>query len=241
MKDDTAPDDQTAILEARTRAGRAIREIGHVFIGRHGTLEQIDRLTGVLESITAELWPAEQRTRGLLDFVQAHQTDVPQGRFDNVFDDLPISGGSSPWGLDLDLHRHGDEIEALVTLRSAHEGAPGRSHGGVISALFDDVFGHVLGVIHQPAFTGDLYVRYRAPSPLFRQLACRVRLAERVGRKLMLTGELTDVEAGTVLATAKATFIAVDSEMFNALTAERPAPPDEDELGDVPGTTPNSD
>lgn len=222
-------DDPNAILEARARAGQAIREVGHAFIGRHATLEQIDRLSDVLESITAELWPAEQRTRGLHDFGREQQTDVPQGRFDNAFDDRPVSGRSSPWGLDLDLHRRGDEIEALVTLRSAHEGAPGRSHGGVISALFDDVFGYVLGVIHTPAFTGDLYVRYQAPTPLSRQISCRVRLADQVGRRLLMTGELVDVEDGTVLATAKATFIAVDPELFKALTAERPAPPDEDE------------
>jgi acyl-coenzyme A thioesterase PaaI-like protein len=233
-------DDLRSILEARARAGRAIREIGHAFIGRHATLEQIGRLSDVLESITAELWPAELRTRGPRDFAEDQRADLPQGPFENVFDDRPVSGRSSPWGLDLDLHRHGDEIEARVTLRSAHEGAPGRSHGGVISALFDDVFGYVLGVIHQPAFTGDLYVRYRAPTPLFRELACRVRLAERAGRKLSLTGELTDVESDEVLATAKATFIAVDPNMFEALTAERPAPPDEDQLGVVSGTTPNS-
>ena len=234
-------DDQQTILEARARAGRAIRDVGHAFIGRHATVEQIDRLSDVLESITAELWPAEQRTRGLHDFGKEQQTDVPQGRFDNVFDDRPVSGRSSPWGLDLDLHRHGDEIEALLTLRSAHEGAPGRSHGGVVSALFDDVFGYVLGVIHTPAFTGDLHVRYEAPTPLFRKLSCRVRLSERIGRKLLLTGELTDVESGQLLATAKATFIAVDPELFKLLTAERPAPPDEDQLGVVPGTSPNSE
>lgn len=221
-------DDDQAIPEARARAGQAIREIGHAFVGRHGSLEQINRLSDVLESITAELWPAEQRTRGLHDFANEQQAEVPQGRFENVFDDRPVSGRSSPWGLDLDLHRHGDEIEALVTLRAAHEGAPGRSHGGVISALFDDVFGYVLGVTHTPAFTGDLYVRYQAPTPLFRELSCRVRLSERVDRKLLLTGELTDVESAQVLATAKATFIAVDPELFRALTAERPAPPDED-------------
>ena len=228
MSTDAVTDDPAAILEARARAGRAIRDIGHTFIGRHASFEQIERLSDVLESITAELWPAAQRTRGLHDFAREQQTDVPQGRFDNVFDDRPVSGRSSPWGLDLDLHRYGDEIEALVTLRSAHEGAPGRSHGGVISALFDDVFGYVLGVIHQPAFTGDLYIRYEAPTPLFRQLSCRVRLAEQVGRKLLMTGELTEPESGQVLATAKATFIAVDPAMVKALTAQRPAPPDED-------------
>ena len=44
----------------------------------------------------------------------------------------------------------------------------------------------------------------------------------------MMSGELTDVEAGTTLVRAAATFIAVDPEIFASLTAERPAPPDED-------------
>jgi len=220
-------DDET-VLEARARAGRAIRELGHAFIGRQASVAQIDHLSDVVEGITDELWPQRQRSRGEHPFGERQQEELPQGRFENRFDDRPVSGRSSPWGLDLDLHRHGDEIEALVTLRSAHEGAPNRSHGGVVSALFDDVFGYVLGVISQPAFTGDLYVRYHAPTPLFRELACRVRLDRREGRKLLLTGELTDVEADTVVATARATFICVDAEMFARLTAERPPPPDED-------------
>ena len=219
-------DDET--LRARARAGRAIRDLGHAFIGRNATVEQIDRLSEVLEGISAELWPQEVRTRDQHEFSHSERPDVPQGRFENTFDDRPVSGRSSPWGLDLELHRYGDEIEARVTLRSAHEGAPNRAHGGVVSALFDDVFGYVLGVIHQAAFTGDLYVRYHAPAPLFRQLACRVRLDRREGRKLFLTGELTDVGSDTLVATARATFIAVDPEAFARLTAERPAPPDED-------------
>jgi acyl-coenzyme A thioesterase PaaI-like protein len=130
------------------------------------------------------------------------------------------------------MHRHGDEIEAFVTLRAAHEGPPGRSHGGIVAALFDDVFGYVLGVYRLPAFTGELSIRYVGATPLHRRLACRVRLAERAGRKLLMTGELTDVGTGQVTATATATFIAVDPETFARMTAERPAPPDEDALPD---------
>ncbi|MEO6653690.1 MAG: PaaI family thioesterase [Ilumatobacteraceae bacterium] len=220
-----SPDDQ--ILEARVRAGTAIRDLGHAFIGRHATLEQIERLSEVLEDISAELWPAATRTRGEHAFADRQQAELPQGRFQTTFDDRPVSGRSSPWGLDLDLHRYDDEIEARVTLRSAHEGAPNRAHGGVVAALFDDVFGYVLGVIHQAAFTGDLYLRYQGPTPLFSELACRVRLADRAGRKLHLTGELVDVASGSVCVTATATFIAVDPEAFARMTAERPAPPDE--------------
>ena len=227
--DDTGDelDDAAQIKDARRRAGRAIRELGHAFIGRHATLEQIERLTEAVEGITAELWPQDHRSRLDTEGADHHQIEYPQGRFTHDFDDRPVSGNSSPYGLDLDLHRHGDEIEARLVLRSAHEGAPSRSHGGIVAALFDDVFGYVLGIIHQAAFTGDLYIRYHAATPLFHELACRVRLTEQLGRKLFLTGELTDVESGEVVATAKATFIAVDPDAFARLTAERPAPPDE--------------
>jgi acyl-coenzyme A thioesterase PaaI-like protein len=223
--------DVDAILEARARAGRAIRDIGHAFIGRHATLEQIERLATVLEDIGAELWPADPRSREQHPFAERQLEDYPQGHFEPRFDDRPVSGRSSPWGLDLRLHRHGDEIDARVTLRPAHEGAPNRSHGGIVAALFDDVFGYVLGVIRQAAFTGELTVRYLAPTPLHRELSCRVRLDERVGRKLLMAGTLTDVQSGQAVASARATFIAVDPEMFARLTAERPAPPDEDADG----------
>lgn len=224
MSDENDPD---ALRAARRRAGTAIRDLSHAFIGRHATLEQLGRLAEVVEGISAELWPLDQRTRGDRPFADHGFEEYPQGRFHHDFDDRPISGASSPYGLDLDLHRHGDEIEALVTLRSAHEGAPGRSHGGFVAALFDDVFGFVLGVLQEAAFTGDLYIRYQAPTPLFRPLSCRVRLADRDGRKIYLTGELTDVGSGQVVATAKATFIAVDPMVFEKQSAARPAPPDE--------------
>jgi acyl-coenzyme A thioesterase PaaI-like protein len=221
-------DDELDIRAARQRAGRAIRDLNHAFIGRHATLEQLERLSDVLNSISSELWPLDQRSRSQHRVADHQVEDYPQGRFTHDFDDRPISGSSSPYGLDLEFHRHGDELDARVTLRSAHEGAPGRSHGGFVAALFDDVFGFVLGVIHEAAFTGDLYVRYQAPTPLFRELSCTVRLDRRDGRKLFLVGELTDVESGTVCATAEATFITVDRAVFARLTAERPAPPDED-------------
>ena len=217
------------LIEARARAGRAIRDLGHAFIGRHATIEQIDHLTEVVEGVTAALWPgaARSKERGH-EFSHPESIDVPQGHFHHTFDDRPVSGRSSPWGLDPELHRHGDEIVALVRLRAAHEGAPGRAHGGVVAALFDDVFGSVLDVVKQAAFTGDLYIRYVAPTPLFRELACRVRLTDRQGRRLFMTGELVDTDDDRVVVTAKATFIAVDPDAFASATAARPAPPDED-------------
>jgi acyl-coenzyme A thioesterase PaaI-like protein len=223
----TQPTPTDPLNEARARAGQAIRDIGHAFIGRQATIEQVNRLADDLEAVSAELWPAEVRIRAFIDDDSARRTH-PQGRFESGFDDRPISGRSSPWGLDLEFHRHGDEIEAFVTLRSAHEGAPGRCHGGIVAAMFDDVYGYVLNTLAAPAFTGEITVRYLAPTPLHRRLACRARFEERQGRKIMMSATLTDVESGTVVATSRTTFIAVDPAVFDRPTAQRPAPPDED-------------
>ncbi len=224
MPTDNDPD----LIEARARAGRAIRDLGHAFIGREATLAQIEHLSEVIEGVTAELWLGGERSRDGRHEFSRQPGDVPQGRFHHTFDDRLVSGRASPWGLEPELHRHGDEIVALVTLRSAHEGAPGRSHGGVVAALFDDVFGSVLDIIKQAAFTGDLYIRYLAPTPLFRELQCRVRMTGRDGRRIFMTGELVDPDNDQVVVTSKATFIAVDPAAFAKATAARPAPPDED-------------
>jgi acyl-coenzyme A thioesterase PaaI-like protein len=224
------PPDQWPDLEHRVRAGRAIRDLGHALVGHHAPAELLDRVADALEPLTTELDRGPSRSRDASSFSQERSTgpgELPR----TGYDDRPVSGRSSPWGLDPELHRHGDEIEAIVVLRAAHEGAPDRSHGGIVAALFDDVFGFVLGVVDQPAFTGELSIRYVAPTPLHRRLSCRVRLAERSGRKLLMSGELVDIDGRDeqLLVTAKATFIAVDPSAFDRETAERPAPPDEDQ------------
>ena len=113
-----------------------------------------------------------------------------------------------------------------VTLGAAHEGAPGRAHGGIVAGLFDDVFGFVLGVIQRPAFTGELKVRYERPTPLHRPLLCRGRLVSQQGRKLTIDGELIDPDGGAdvVVARGVGLFITVDPELF-AQTMELPPPP----------------
>ena len=156
---------------------------------------------------------------------------APDGERMHTYDDRPFSGRSSPWGLGLEVHRRGDEIEAIVTLDSAHEGAPSRSHGGIVAGLFDDIFGFVLDILQQAAFTGELTVRYVAPTPLHRPLACRGRLREQVGRKIFIEGELVDLRGGPdgteqVVARGTGLFIAVDPSAMTA-TARLPAPPDE--------------
>jgi acyl-coenzyme A thioesterase PaaI-like protein len=219
------PDDEA---EPRARCGRAIRDLGHAFVGHDISDELLVELTETLDGLSSRLARQPARTRDLEAYRERWGEELPQGLLPRAYGDRPVSGPASPWGLDLDVHRHGDEIDARLTLREAHEGAPGRSHGGVVAALFDDVFGFVLGVIGQPAFTGGLSIRYLRATPLHRPLSCRARATGRDGRKVHMAGELVDLAADRVTAAAKAVFIAVDPQLHFASSAERPAPPDED-------------
>ena len=214
---------------SRRRAGRAVRDLGHALVGHRADSVLLEEVAAALEGITKQLSGGASRSRATVDFGDHTKESATSGTQLESYDDRPFSGLASPWGLDVEVHHHGQEVEATVTLREAHEGAPGRSHGGIVAALFDDVFGFILGVIRQPAFTGELSIRYEAATPLHRPLVCRGRLAERSGRKLWIEGELVDVTApgAPVVARGKGLFITVDPKRF-AQTMELPVPPDED-------------
>lgn len=197
--------------DRRARAGRAVRDLGHALIGHEADDVLVDDVAATLEALTARLTAGERRSREQHGFQRGESWVPPaDGEEFTSHDDRPVSGRSSPWGLDPVIRRVGDEVEATVTLRAAHEGAPRRSHGGIVAALFDDVYGFILQVHGLPAFTGELSIRYAGPTPLHQQLRCRVRLAERAGRKLFMTGEITTPD-GTVCVTSKATFISIDT------------------------------
>ncbi len=223
-----SPDDDT---EARARAGRAVRRLGHALVGHQVPAPLVEEVATTVGELADRLEAGgPPRNRAVESFGSEawhHQQQQDEDGVVGTYDDRPFSGRSSPWGLDLEVHRHGDEIVGVLELGAAHEGAPGRSHGGIVAALFDDVFGFVLGILQEPAFTGELTVRYVRPTPLHRSLACRGRLGERVGRKIWIEGELVDAETGEELARGRGLFIAVDREAMLPESARLPAPPDE--------------
>lgn len=207
------PDVPDREADARAWAGKAIRDLGHALVGHRAPLELIDEVSTTLDELTARL--SQGAPRGRADGPPRGEWSEPPAEHVELtsFDERPVSGRASPWGLDLRVWREGEEIVATCTLRSAHEGAPGRSHGGIVAALFDDVYGFLLTFIAEPAFTGELSLRYEAGVPLGVPLECRVRLAERAGRKLFMEGELRAEEQ--VVARSKATFITIPRELFS--------------------------
>jgi acyl-coenzyme A thioesterase PaaI-like protein len=115
-------------------------------------------------------------------------------------------------GVAATFRREGDDAVARVTLGAAFEGAPKRAHGGIVAALFDDAMGMVLRIVATPAYTGELTVRYLAPTPVGVELEVRARLVRREGRKLWIESEAT--ADGTRVATASGLFITIPPERF---------------------------
>jgi hypothetical protein len=205
------------VAEARARTGAAFRRLGHHLAGHHVDAPTLDELAEALDEWASRLGHGERRSR----VVERPTGDWGPAPADGAemfsFDERPISGRSAPYGLDLRVFRDGHEAIGHLVLGPAHEGAPGRSHGGILSALFDDVFGFVLTIEQQPAFTGELTIRYEAGVPIGVPLECRVRLTGRDGRKLHMNGELTPAgDPATVYTRARATFIAIDPQHFGS-------------------------
>ena len=126
--------------------------------------------------------------------------------------DRAVGGVSNPTAVDFTMEWSEGVVTTEVEFGPAFEGAPGRLHGGVLAAVFDDVLGAAMAQAQEPGFTGRLTVHYLAPVPVERPVTIRTWLGERNGRKLFVHGEA--VHAGTVVARADALFILVDAERF---------------------------
>lgn len=76
----------------------------------------------------------------------------------------------------VEYDRDEEWIVTRVVLVPAFERAPGRAHGGIVDAVFDENMGAVSPEAGTLAFTGTLTIIYRAPAPIDRPL--RVQSAD---------------------------------------------------------------
>jgi acyl-coenzyme A thioesterase PaaI-like protein len=213
--DDAANDDAFAAHEAlRVEAAGALRELIHAYVGhevsdqtlvalRDRAREEAERLrqgaardrASVMRRASDGLPPAEWR---------------PSARAG--FEDRAVAGHANPTSLDYEVWREGDVMLADIQFDAAFEGAPARAHGGIVAAAFDDFTGSVIGMIQEPAFTGELTVRFVKPVPVHKPLRFRTWLESRDGRKLLILAEAHDGDL--LVATCRATYITVDPSVF---------------------------
>jgi acyl-coenzyme A thioesterase PaaI-like protein len=194
--------------QARLEAAAALRDLIHTFAAHDGYDDEMHALAVAARVHANALGASAKRDRLALMRARVAEGGFPAGPGESGFADRAVGGGANPTGVELDVRFEGDEVVADVVLRRAFEGAPGRAHGGIVAAAFDDVTGFVIGMLREPAFTGELTVRYVAPVPVDETLVMRARLDGRERRKLFISAE---AHAGEQLvATCRAIYITVE-------------------------------
>jgi len=202
-----------AASPSRVACATAIRRLGHGVVGHVVDDVLLDRIAGFVEEILPPIEQGPPRGRPADDMKRRMFETAPEdGQSLEHYPDCIVSGPANPMGIALTCRREGVEAVASVTLGAAFEGAPGRAHGGVVAAVFDDVMGFVLSMVQTPAYTGRLTVSYLAPTPLATPLEFRAHVRSREGRKLWIAGEAR--VGGERFAEAEGLFIAIPLERF---------------------------
>jgi acyl-coenzyme A thioesterase PaaI-like protein len=111
--------------------------------------------------------------------------------------------------------------ESFVQFDERHQAAPGLVHGGLVAAALDEACGLLATWFRFPCVTGRLFVHYRRPVPINIELQLRARLDEERGRRVFVSGELTDGDEA--LAHARCAFVHVPLEHFLATPEGRAA------------------
>jgi acyl-coenzyme A thioesterase PaaI-like protein len=198
--------------DARSEAAAALRDLVHAFAAHDPDDDALNALADAARAHTVELSRAAHRDRLALMRAAVGERGFPGISGGSGFADRAVGGSANPTGVELDVRFEGEEVVAEVVLRRAFEGAPGRAHGGIVAAAFDDVTGFVIGLMREPAFTGELTVRYVAAVPVDETLVMRARLDGRERRKLFISAEARADEQ--LVATCRAIYVTVDPSRF---------------------------
>ena len=122
-------------------------------------------------------------------------------------------GKENPAGLALEVDATEHGVSAVHRFDHRQEGAPGITHGGLVAAAFDDLFGFLLYRVGELAVTRSLTVEYLRPVLLGVSYEFTAHIRDRAGRRLHVNAAAAD-ESGRQVAIAHATFVIVDVEHF---------------------------
>ena len=177
--------------ELRVRAATAIRRLSHALLSRHvepALLQDMAAGVGHLAD-RVEAGPPRRRPEGGMRADVFDREEVADGAVVRHYEDCPVSGLANPLAAEIVARREGDGVRASVVLGPAFEGAPGRSHGGPVASMFDDVMGFLATVHRVPTYAGELTVRYLAPTPLGEELDVTAWVSERHPRRMITKAE----------------------------------------------------
>jgi uncharacterized protein (TIGR00369 family) len=127
-------------------------------------------------------------------------------------------GTDNPIGLNLQFYRLGDTICSKITLEKIHEGWQNVAHGGIISALLDEVMSWAV-MYSKKAFlmTRKMNIKYiRNVSIGIPLTVCGKLLDDSEPPKVKARAEIRD-DKGRLLARSKGEFVVVPEERLSSV------------------------
>lgn len=110
-------------------------------------------------------------------------------------------------GLHLQLHADTGICWTETALDERFMGWEGIAHGGIVTAILDEVMAWALVDEDCWGVTASLSVHFRRPVQIGRPIRGEGRVRERRRRLVRTEGRLIDLETGDVLATAEAAYV----------------------------------
>lgn len=101
-----------------------------------------------------------------------------------------VCGSENPYGLHLDIHRDEETRSAWAEIEVPEKfcGWEGIIHGGIISALLDEIMAYATFTHNQGGVTGEITVRFRKPLPANRKVRLEGHVESEKGRVLFTAG-----------------------------------------------------
>jgi uncharacterized protein (TIGR00369 family) len=126
-------------------------------------------------------------------------------------------GLENPIGLKMAFYEDDNgRVIAQFTPGDQHQGYPGVVHGGIVTALLDEVLGRVAIAAGRWMVTGRLNIRFRRPIPVGETLTIVGEVVSWKKRTLEARGEIKLAD-GQVGAEATGTFIEIPAEKVEGM------------------------
>ena len=207
------------MLAERDRAGRAVRRLAEAMIGRDVTAADLAEVEAWADAAAVRLERHEPIQRPD-DYQARRYTIEPPEDGDRLisFTDRPISGPGNPAANELIIWRDGLVARGVAVFGRLSEASPGRVHGGLTAAAFDDVMGYVMIIEATAAYTGELTVRYRKPMLLGMPIHFQAQVTDR-GEKVWTISATAHAGSadGEVVSEASGRFVVVSPERLGVV------------------------
>lgn len=188
-------------LAERSAAAGALRRLAHAFVRHRTDADTLAEIAAWADAAADRLEAGSAAVPRPADYFARRYTDPrpPNGAEVMAFSDRAFSGPANPTAMHVDMRRHNEGVRARVTFGAAFESAPGRVHGGAVSAVVDDVLGYLMVCLGIAAYTARLEIDYRGGVPIDEPVTYVARETSREGRKsqVKLTVRAADAPPNT--------------------------------------------